>query len=115
MIDPQESFIPANLTEDEASDVYHFLHRKFGWVGHHFCKEDIVTAWEEQQEAYNERLVAAGEVPIRDITDADTQALSKTREWLKYLPDNMSEEGMTVVQHLVGKYIDGVLAEETQR
>lgn len=104
--------IIANLTEAEASDVYHFFHTKFSWAGHHFDTSDIESAWQYQQEEYNEGLVAGGEAPIRDITDEDIEHLTHTRDWLKYLSYRMCEDGGELVQEMVEEYINNLGAQQ---
>ena len=104
MITPDQPITLSDLTEDEASDVYQFLHRKFNWAGYHFVKDDIVSAWEQEQDYRN---VDAEEdaTPLRDITDADVEAMTSGRDWHKWLPDAICLEGMQAVEQLVCDYI----------
>jgi hypothetical protein len=115
MITPDQPIIITNLTEDEAISVYHYFHRKFGWGGYHFDSSDIESAWEYQQEVYNDGLVTGGEAPIRDIALGDIDNMLKTRDWLKYLPDALGVEGNWVVQQMVEQYINEITKKEAQQ
>ena len=104
MIDPQQSFIPANLTEEEAGDVYRWMRVKFNWAGTYFSTYDIESAWEQEQDYRN---VDAEEdaTPLRDITDADIAVMTSGRDWHKWLPDAICLEGMQTVEQIVCAYI----------
>jgi len=110
-----QPIIVTNLTEEEASSVYHYFHRKFGWGGYHFDSSDIASAWEYQQEVYNNGLVAGGEAPIRDITEEDIDNMLITRDWVKYLPDALGLEGGQLVQEMVEGYINEITKKEAQQ
>lgn len=89
--------IPANLTEDEAGDLYQFFHRKFGWAGGHFDSSDIESAWEYQQE---------DDDTLRNITDEDVHLMMNTRDWGRYVSDSACTAGNEVIEQLVTIYID---------
>lgn len=101
MITPDRPITLSDLTEDEAGDVYQFLHRKFNWAGYHFVKGDIESAWETEQDYRN----VDAETPLRDITDADVEAMTSGRDWHKWLPEALGLEGMQAVEQIVCDYI----------
>ena len=95
--------IIANLTEAEASDVYHFLHSKFAWTGYHFDSSDIESAWEYQQE---------DDDTLRNITDEDVHLMMNTRDWGRYVSDSACTAGNEVVEQLVTEYINNLGAQQ---
>ena len=95
--------IIANLTEAEASDVYHFFHSKFGWAGYHFDSSDIESAWQYQQE---------DDDTLRDITDEDVHLMMNTRDWGRYVSDSACTAGNEVIEQLVTEYINNLGAQQ---
>lgn len=96
--------IPANLTEEEAGDLYQFFHSKFGWAGGHFDSSDIESAWVYQQE-YDDPT-------LRDITDEDVHLMMNTRDWGRYVSDSACTAGNEVIEQLVSQYVNNLGEEQ---
>ena len=96
--------IIANLTEAEASSVFHFFHSKFGWAGYHFDSSDIESTWGYLQEYDNPTL--------RNITDEDVHLMMNTRDWGRYVSDSACTAGNEVIEQLVTQYINNLGAQQ---
>lgn len=96
-----QPIVIANLTEAEASSVFHFFHSKFGWAGYHFDSSDIESTW-----GYEQEYRRMGATPLRDITDEDVHLMMNTRDWGRYVSDSACTAGNEVIEQLVTEYIN---------
>ena len=105
----KEAFDWQGLTESEAETVRSGIAKKFGWQGYPFNSDDLATAWEAHQE-YLDQQDYEGKIVtmIRDITEADIEALMSSSDWNHWLPEVMCSEGMQIVEALVTNYINNL-------
>ena len=79
------------LNEDMAMNLYHALAREFHWAGTFFTRDDVAVT-------INERRQADDKEPLSDDElDEAVDTIIGSRDWSKWLPDWMAEQGWEVI------------------
>jgi hypothetical protein len=82
-----ETVAAAEVTEDEANQIWQLLRDKFGWAGTFFSREDADAIFEEDHD--------------RSLTDAEWEKVTDSYYWRKGLVETITERGWDLVRAAV--------------
>lgn len=86
------------IIEDDAIRLYYELSRKFGWQGTFFTRGDAKDSWEN----YHEQ--------TKPFTDEVWETVRQSYYWRRALPDNLTADGLSIVNDAVSEAIHPVSA-----
>jgi hypothetical protein len=90
------------LTEDEALRVFSEMQAKFGWAGTVFTRGDVEGMLENNE--YN--VTEDGEPIIgRSFTDEQWIDFTNNKDWYRYVPEWMAEQGWDIVQDVLNDWL----------
>jgi len=89
-----------DLNEDMAINLYHALAREFDWAGTFFTRDDVRVC-------INDRRVADDlDVLEGDDLEEAVDAVTGSRDWHRWLPDWMTEQGWEIVNAVIYEHVE---------